>query len=396
MFRRKTNDKDLDIKNVNEVVLLAKKILKISYILIIIAAVAGITVISKEWKVRTFIFSILKVVSPLFIGLVVAWLFNPFVSFLKKKGIRRWMGTTITYILLFGVLFFLLGTIVPLLMDQINDFAHSIPEVVETVNGWLDDIFHKFSNIEYIDEEAIKTQLIDYIKEFGNDITKSLPTMTIAFVRALFSGIGVIIVGLIIGFYLLLTFDGVGETLIGFLPRRLQKDTRNLAKLVNSSMIQYVQGACLDCTVIFIITTFGLWFIGLKAPLLFGLFCGVTNVIPYAGPYIGGFPAVLVAFSQSTTTGILTLLLIVVIQFVEGNFFQPYIMSKTTKLHPVTIITGLLIFEHFWGIIGMIVSTPIIGAVKSILIFFDEKYEFLGLYENDNKRKVKAITEIES
>ena len=112
--------------------------------------------------------------------------------------------------------------------------------------------------------------------------------------------------------------------------------------------------------------------------MLFGLFCGLTNVIPYAGPYIGGAPAVIVGFSQSPTTGLLVLAVIVVIQFIEGNFFQPIIMSKSTKLHPVTIISGLLLFGHFWGIIGMFVSTPIIGVIKSVFMYFDEKYEFFN------------------
>ncbi len=395
MFRRKINEKELDMKNVNDVILLLKKILKISYVLIIIAAVVGITMISKEWNVKHFLFSILSVVSPLFIGFLIAWLFNPFVTYLQNKGIRRSFGAIITYALLFGILFFLINAIVPLLMGQVNDFARSIPTVIDSVNGWLNELFEKFNRIEYIDAEAIKAQLLDYIKNFGTGITERLPQVTIEVAKSTFSALGVIVVGLIIGFYLLLTFDGVGDTLIGFLPKRIQKSTRALSTLVNNSMIRYVQGACLDSTIVFFVSSFGLWLVGLKAPLLFGLFCGITNVIPYAGPYIGGFPAVIVGFSQKTTTGILTLLVIAVIQFIEGNFFQPYIMSKTTKLHPVTIILGLLIFGHFWGILGMVVSTPIIGSLKSIILFFDAKYDFFGLVEDHEKRSSKKELSLE-
>ena len=117
--------------------------------------------------------------------------------------------------------------------------------------------------------------------------------------------------------------------------------------------------------------------VGLKAPLLFGLFCGLTNIIPYAGPYIGGAPAVVVAFSQGTPIGLLTLFSIILIQFIEGNFLQSLILSKTTKLHPVTIIMGLLIFGHFWGIIGMAVATPVIAALKTLLLFLDDRYDIL-------------------
>lgn len=387
MFKRKISDKEVDIRTLNDVIGLSKKILKILYVFILIAAVFGITMIFKEWNVKNFLLTILSIVSPLFIGLIVAWLFNPIVTWMQKQGVRRSIGTTITYIIFLGLIYILMSALIPMLADQINEFARSIPSVIDSINGWLNSLFKHLSDIEYIDANAIKTQLFDHIKTFGINLTQQLPEMTLTLAKSTFSALGSIVIGFIIGFYLLLTFDGVGGTLIGFLPKKVRKTTSDLASLVNSSMIRYVQGAILDSTLIFFVSSLGLWLVGLKAPLLFGLFCGITNVIPYAGPYIGGFPAVIVGFAQNTTTGILVFVVIAVIQFIEGNFFQPYIMSKTTKLHPVTIMLGLLVFGHFWGIIGMVVSTPIIGSVKAIILFFDEKYELFGLKENEEKKK---------
>ena len=182
---------------------------------------------------------------------------------------------------------------------------------------------------------------------------------------------------MVIGFFLLVGFENVDETIITIFPHKMQANAKELISEIDNSLRRFVRGALLDSTFVFIITSIGLWIVGLKAPLLFGLFCGLTNVIPYAGPYIGGAPAVLVGFAQSPTIGILTLVIIAVIQVLEGNFIQPVIMSKTTKLHPVTIMLGLLIFGHFWGILGMLVSTPIISVFKSIILFFDEKYDIL-------------------
>ena len=182
---------------------------------------------------------------------------------------------------------------------------------------------------------------------------------------------------MIIGFYLLIGFDNVNDTIITIFPNRHQKNARELITEINTSLRKFVEGTLLDSTLVFIITSIGLWLVGLRAPLLFGLFCGLTNVIPYAGPYIGGAPAAIVGFSQSPTIGILVLVVVAVIQFLEGNFIQPLIMSKTTKLHPVTIMLGLLIFGHFWGILGMLISTPIISVLKSVILYFDEKYDIL-------------------
>ena len=78
------------------------------------------------------------------------------------------------------------------------------------------------------------------------------------------------------------------------------------------------------------------------------------------------------------------LVVIVIIQFLEGNFLQPLIMSKTTKLHPVTIILGLLVFGYFFGIVGMLISTPVIAALKTVFKFYDNKY---GIIEKDEEEK---------
>ncbi len=380
MFQKKekSREKMIDYHKLNHVISTSEKILRIVYVLLVILAIYILTMLFKELKLKNTIIVLLKTISPLFIGFFIAWLFDPFVKWLKKKGIRRGYGTIITYVLLVGGLAIVIGSIIPVLANQINDFAKTLPSIIDTVKGWIDTGFDQLSHFEGFDALAVKEDLFQKIEDFGVGLTKDLPQMIVNFISSFFSGAGSFVVGLIIGFYLLMSFDNASDVLITLLPKKIQNDTRDLFNEVNSSLRRFVQGAVMDCTLIFVITSLGLWIIGLKAPLLFGLFCGVTNVIPFAGPYIGGAPAVIVGFSQGPMTGILTLIVIAVIQFIEGNFLQPLIMSKTTKLHPVTIIIGLLVFGYFFGIIGMAISTPIIAVCKSIFMFFDQKYGILN------------------
>lgn len=373
----KKNDQELDIKKVNDVVGLSKRILKITYVLFIILAIYVIIILSKELNIMNFVITILKIVSPLFIGIVISWLFSPFVTLLQKKGIKRGLGAAITYILLIGGVGIVVWSIVPTLSEQINDFANMIPQIFNTIKNWIDAIFDGLNNIKNFDALAIKADLFKAIEGFGTNLTSALPTMVVNVISSLFSGLGIILIGLIIGFYLLISIDG-SEAFINFLPKKMQETTRSLLIEIDVSLRSFVQGALLDSTFVFIITSIGFSLVGLKAPLFFGLFCGITNVIPYAGPYIGGAPAVIVGFSQSLPTGLLTLIVVIIIQFLEGNFVQPLIMSKTTKLHPVTIMLGLLVFGYFWGIIGMVISTPIIASLKAIIKFLDEKYDILS------------------
>jgi len=367
---------NLDVTKVNDILSLSKRILKIVYILFFILSIYVILILAKELHFIEFVLTILKIVSPLFIGLIIAWLFDPIVKWLNTKGIKRFWGTFITYSVLLGTIYIIISAIVPLLSEQISDFASMIPQIFDAIEGWIDGIFTQLGDIKNFNAESFKADIFEQIEAIGVNLTNSLPTIVVDVVKSTFSGLGIIIVGLVIGFYLLISFDGKGG-IIAFLPKKMQKTTIELIEEVDNSLRSFVQGALFDCTFVFIITTIGLWVIGLKAPLLFGLFCGLTNIIPYAGPYIGGIPAIIVGFSQDPMIGLLTLIVIVVIQFLEGNFIQPLIMSRTTKLHPVTIMLGLLLFGYFWGIIGMLIATPVIAAAKAIIMFYDEKYDIL-------------------
>lgn len=376
-MKKKELEEVIDKKKINELVSLSKKFVNVAYILLIVLGIYAITILLKEWKLLNFFRTLISIISPLFIGLVVAWLFDPIVTYFTKKNLSRKLSTFIVYLLFLIIIGIILGMIFPLLSDQLTDFAKTIPQIIDSIKNWISDIFSNFKNIEGFDAEGVKNNLFANIEGYAGDLTSSLPTIIVNLVSVLFSGLGVVVVGLIIGFYILISFDNFGDAL-EFLPENIKEDTQNVIEVVNKCLRRFVEGALIDSTLVFIISALCLWMVGLKAPLLFGLFCGITNVIPYAGPYIGGAPAVIVGFSQGMTTGLLTLLVIAIIQFIEGNFFQPVIMSKTTKLHPVTIMLGLLVFGYFWGIIGMVISTPIIAALKALFIYFENKYNFLN------------------
>ena len=95
----------------------------------------------------------------------------------------------------------------------------------------------------------------------------------------------------------------------------------------------------------------------------------------------------MISFSMNPKVGILTIVSIMVCQTLENNFYQPLIMGKTMKLHPVTIMLGLLIFNYFFGMIGMIVATPVIASLKIILEFIDEKTGVGEKFHSLNKKE---------
>ena len=242
-----------------------------------------------------------------------------------------------------------------------------LPTVFDNIKLWIEGILDKLDGAENIDVESIKTNVFNQVESFANELTTSLPELTFNIIKSLVSGTLNFLVGLVIGFFLLINFDSANESVINLFPKKAQKNVRDIFGEINTAFRRFINGALADSTLVFVVSSIAFMICGLKAPLLFGLFCGITNIIPYAGPYIGGAPAVIVAFSQSPSIGIAVLIALVIIQTLEGNFIQPLIMSKSARLNPVTVIIGLLVFGHFFGIIGMLLSTPIIGVVKVII-----------------------------
>lgn len=370
-------NKNIDKNNLNELINLSKKILKVFYILLIVIGTYVLLKIIKELGILEIILNIFKILSPLFIGIVVAWLLNPFVKLLETKNIRRSIGTAFSYVILAASLFLLIKTIIPLLYNQTIDLVANFPDIFNSVKNWLEGVLNNIDS-NAINIETIQKNLITRLDEFSISLSTALPSFLINSITSVVSSIGTFLIGLVIGFFLLLSCDNLGNNLLDIIPKKFRKTTNELGKKINQSLRNYVNGALLDACVVFVVSTIAFAIIGLKAPILFGLFCGLMNVIPYVGPYIGGIPAVIVAFSQGTGIGIAVLIAIIIIQTIEGNVLQTLIISKTTKLNPVTIIIGLLIFGHFFGILGMLLSTPIIGVGKVIIKYFDDKYDLLN------------------
>ncbi len=362
------------MEEVNEVIDLSKKILHFFYIAMIIATVFIVTLIAREWGVWNFILNILSVLSPFFIGFVLAWILNPLVNKLEKKKMPRVVGSMLVYAIMILSIALFVGYMLPVIYDQIQVLIRNLPSIFNEVEIFMNNIVSRLGNIDGVDFVSIKNQIFTTITSSFNNFMTSLPNTIMGMVGNLFSSLVTICFGLVIGLYMLIDFDSINGHLLNLLPKKNRFEASLLITNISTEVRKSVNGTLLVASMVFVCDSLGFFFIGLQAPLLFGLLCGITDLIPYVGPYIGGIVAVIVGFAQSPLIGILSLIIVVVVQMVENNILQPIVMSKTTELHPVTIIVGLLLFEHFFGIVGMILCTPCMSLVKVVWRFFKEKY----------------------
>ncbi len=392
MFRKDPKKDSLDVQKINEGVVLLNKMLKVLFVVLIIVAIMIITYVVKEWRILSFLKTLLKILSPFFIGLVIAWLFNPIVKFLTKHKMSRVLSTLIVYSIFLALLVVILVNSVPVLTNQLNDFINIVPTITKNLGDLVNKIFGFLEPLLNNNVESIKQELYSAIIQIGKGITVEFPDKVIGVVTSIISGLGTFVIGLFIGLYLLFDFDNVSRVFISILPNKAKEDAKNLMDVSNKTLVNYIQGILLTMTLVFIGNSIGFSIGGLKASILFALFCGVTNAIPYVGPYIGGIPAVIVGFTQSVPTGIIVLISLVVVQLLDNVIFTPLVQSKGLKLHPVTIIIALLIFGQFFGILGMILAVPCIAVIKTIFSYFNNKYEFIKINKQIDEEIEKGET----
>lgn len=383
MFRKK--DEKIDISSLNEILSFGRKLIKILYIVMMVGAILLGIYLLKELKILVFLKDLLIVISPVFIGLLIAWLCDPIVKFLQSKKVPRFAGCIIVYLFLIGIIFMFLYLFLPTFVRQIGDFVATIPDILADLKVFGNKFFDTFAT-DGIDVKAIQSQVYTTIEDIALGLTTNLPNTIINITKSIISSSVNFVLGLMIGFYMLFDFDKINSTVLSHMPLKWKDNYVELTTRINTSLRNYVQGVFSVMFLVFITQSIGLTLAGLEAPLLFAVFCAVTDIIPYFGPYIGAIPAVLVGFTISPSVGIFCIISIVVVQLLENNFYQPLIMGHTMQLHPVIIIISLLIFQHFFGIIGMVVATPVVACLKVIFMFVDEKIHFMDLF---NKKEVE-------
>ena len=157
---------------------------------------------------------------PLFLGIVIAWLLNPFVRWLEGKKVRRGIGSTFAYVILISCIILLIQAIIPLLYSQTVELVENLPNIFSDMKSWAVNLFNNFDSTT-INIKSLQENMFLKLDVFSSNLSTSLPTMIIDIATALISSIGTFIIGLVIGFFLLLSCNNLGITLLELIPKGL-------------------------------------------------------------------------------------------------------------------------------------------------------------------------------
>ena len=341
--------KEIDTEGLNEVIHLSRNVLRVIYVITIISIILGAIAAIHFLGLFKLLVGVLNVISPLFIGFIIAWLFYPLHKKMLDRGFNKVLSSIIILILLISIIGIFIYVFIPVISEQVNELVSYIPSVIDSVSSFLTKTITSIS-IKNVDISSIQNGLLTSFETFVLEFTSSLPNNIIEIIKGLFSTLGTIVISLIIAIYMLIDYDNIILSIHKLLPKKNHSEYLKLLDDISKNTRKVVNSTLFVAFLVFVFDTIGFAAIGLKSAMLFGLFCGLTDLIPYIGPYIGGGVAVIVGFTQGPIIGFGVLIIAIIVQVLESYILQPVVMSQATELSPIIIIVGLLVFGYFFGV----------------------------------------------
>jgi len=367
----------------------------VTAVLVVASAILMVFLLMNLNTVIQFVDKLISILAPIIIGAVLAFLVSPIYNkassmteqLLEKapKGIRKqsWigktMGTLVSMMFVAVVIVSLFYLIIPQLYSSIVSIIENMSVYIQNISNWLERIFEDNPALE-AEVLAIYAEVTARIQNWAS--TNLIPSMEnlegIQNIGKLVGGVssGVVgivnmaknlLIGLIVMVYLLnikRTLAAQGKRMIyAFFPLRVANETVEEFRYIHRVFSGFIIGKIIDSLIIGILCFILMKIMHLPFELLISVIVGVTNVIPFFGPFIGAVPSAILVFLISPMQCLYFIGLVLVLQQFDGNILGPKILGNSTGLSSFWVLFSILLFGGLFGFIGMIVAVPLTAAI---------------------------------
>ena len=333
---------------------------------------------------------VMKAAQPIIIGLVVAYLLNPIMKFwertffrffgkrMKKESrarkLSRGLGIGCALLVLLLIIVLFIAAIAPSVIS-------SIAMLIEVLPGQVQRLVSFIQTGDFGDSEAAKAlsdvliNATNYVETWAQEDLLPLIQSSIASITTGVINMVKVIVNFVIGLFVAAYVMSIQETLQGqskkiifaiFRPRVGNIIVHTVRK--SSSIFGgFITGKIIDSAIIGGICYVGCLILHIPSPILVAVIVGVTNIIPFFGPFIGAIPALLLVVIQSPWHALYLLIFIIVLQQVDGNIIGPKILGNSTGLSSFWVMFAILVFGGIWGFFGMLLGVPIMAVIYYIV-----------------------------
>lgn len=332
---------------------------------------------------------ILNSLQGIIIGLILAYLLNPVMKFFeqrirnrlfagkeqtqKQERTARALAVACAMVLFLAIVAVLLMMIVPQLFISIQELISTMNDKLEALTDWINRLVRgtqlagQMENLAEQIFEWIENWLQNNIQSQGGEIMNALYEGVYSAVKLVFN----IFVGLIVAVYVLMTkerFVGQSKKLIYAIFRpRTGNIVMEVLHRANEVFGGFLIGKIIDSLIIGCICFVAMYIIKLPYAVLISVIIGVTNIIPVFGPFIGAIPSVILIFLVNPIQALYFLILVVVLQQVDGNIIGPKILGNSTGLTPFWVMFAILLFGGSFGVAGMIFGVPVFALIYYII-----------------------------
>jgi predicted PurR-regulated permease PerM len=339
-----------------------------------------------SWSLIGFIIIILLIfyviylvrtaITPLLIGIIIAYMLIPLVKLLQKK-MRKIFAVTISYVIFIAIIFILMFFLIPLVIEQFKTFIMQLPYYMQSFSDFLSNLVATNTLIQNIQDffqiestqltvEEISKYLLGMLNIENFNIFQGATTVT----RTVFSVILNFIIGPILGFYILKDTEIIRSAFLKIIPVRKRLEVDTILTKVNRVFSRYIRGQLIISFIVGALCTIALLILRIDFAVLLGFMAGLFNLIPFLGPIIGAIPAAFTALIVSPLKALLVVIIFVAIQQIDNYVISPNIMKYQIGLHPGIIIFSLIAGGAVFGWIGLLLAVPVVAIIQEILRYY--------------------------
>ncbi len=324
---------------------------------------------------------VMSTLQPFVIGFVIAYLLNFILVFfeekilvfdsiksMKQKG-KRAISLLLTYTTAFIILYLFIQFVLPQLVDSVVGLVNDIPTYVNNVTVFIESLTKNIDlNNEYMTIAVGKwNEFIDYTIKIISNLIPVLGGM----LKTTASGVWNIVLGLIISIYMLIDkekFCGLSKKVTYAIFNKARADKAiELTNRANDTFGKFLSGKIIDSAIIGVLTFIVLTIFKMPYTLLISVIIGITNIIPFFGPFFGAIPSVIIIMFVSPIKALWFILIIIIIQQLDGNVIGPKILGDSIGISAFWILFSLLVAGKLLGLVGMIIGVPLFAWLYSIV-----------------------------
>jgi predicted PurR-regulated permease PerM len=301
-----------------------------------------------------FLYLIRDIVLLLFLVIIIVMALDPIVALWQRK-MRRSLAVALLVSIIVGGMAIIISLLLPPLINQINELAMNLPNYSQSVSNTI--------HAPFFENTALTQRILQTISEQLSNLSRGFISTTLGILGGLVTFLTVFVLSV----YLLLEEKGIRNFIVSLLPTENREHIYRAVSKIGDKLGAWLRGQLLLMLIIGVATVIWTTSLGLPYVLTLGLWAGLTEVIPFLGPILGGLPILLFAFLDSPLKALIAFALIVVVQQVESNFIVPKVMQRSVGLSPVIVIVALMIGSKLFGITGTILSVPFAAALVVLI-----------------------------